>query len=62
MLPVMLYHREEIVHCTIYAYIDTVCIGIDKRSSHALAFMSQVKVFNTLGDYRLLRHHFTQYI
>ena len=43
------------MHCTIYA-----CIDIDKQSSYSLALMSRVKAFNTLGDYRSLRHHFTQ--
>ena len=43
------------VHCTIYA-----CIDIDKQSLYSLALMSRVKVFNTLGDYRSLHHHFMQ--
>ena len=50
-----LYYRQEMVHCTIYA-----CTDIDKRSSHSLVLMSQVKAVNTIGDYRSLRHHFTQ--
>ena len=45
------------VHCIIYA-----CIDIDKHSSYSLALMSQVKAFDTLGDYRLLRYHFTQWV
>ena len=45
------------VHCNIYGYID-----IDKQGSYVLAFMTQVKVFNTLGDYKSLHHHFTQCI
>ena len=52
-MPVL--YRQEMVHCTIYD-----CIDIDKQSSYSLALMSQVKAFNTLGDYRSLCHHFMQ--
>ena len=38
-------YRQEMVHCTISA-----CIYIDKQSSYSLAFISQVKEFDTLGD------------
>ena len=37
------------MHCTIYD-----CINIDKQSLYSLALMPQVKVFNTLGDYRVV--------
>ena len=39
------------MHCT--------CIDIDKQSSYLLALMAQVKLFDNIGDYRSLRHHFT---
>ena len=38
----------------------SMCVGINKQSSYTLAFMSQVKVINTYGDYKLLHHNFTQ--
>ena len=43
------------MHSTIYA-----CVDIDKQSSHSLVLMLQVKAFDTFGDHRSLRHHFTQ--
>ena len=45
----------------IYRYTQNVyrCIS-NKQSSYTLAFMSQVKVINTYGDYRLLHHNSTQ--
>ena len=45
---------------TVLSMLVSICVGINKQSLYAFAFMLKVKVFNTLGDYRLLHHHFTQ--
>ena len=46
--------------CIVLSMLVSICVGIDKQSSYTLVFMSQVKVINTYGDYRLLHHNFTQ--